>query len=319
MVAKNDNPLMTVYVITYNQERFVREALASVLAQTYSPLEIIVSDDASTDRTFGIIQEMAAAYRGPHELRLNRNEKNLGISGNLNKVWSMARGELVFNATGSDISMPTRVSETVAAWQSVPGIYGVTTDVVEIGEDGRKIDDRAISKWRKVTRRSVMRDRFYWTGSSAAYSIELYRRFGPMSGVEDLVCYRRGLLLGNLFYLRRPLVQWRMGGVSNQREDWTVEERRLNEWRLACSRQARQDLLKVPENPFYPSLAREGARLESQFLHLREMMDARTFGARFAAWLRLMAANPNLGRKKVKWFRAPYAGAAAGSFYNKWS
>ena len=52
-------PLVTFALFAYNQEAFIREAVASALSQTYEPLEIILSDDCSTDRTFAIMQELA--------------------------------------------------------------------------------------------------------------------------------------------------------------------------------------------------------------------------------------------------------------------
>ena len=60
-----ERPLVSMTVICYRAERFVREAIEGALAQTYSPLEIIISDDASSDRTFEIIQEAVADYDWP--------------------------------------------------------------------------------------------------------------------------------------------------------------------------------------------------------------------------------------------------------------
>ncbi len=73
MADSCERPLVTFYVITYNQARFVREAVESALAQTYSPIEILLSDDCSTDGTFEIIQETVKGYSGPHTVILNRN------------------------------------------------------------------------------------------------------------------------------------------------------------------------------------------------------------------------------------------------------
>ncbi len=50
-------PLVTFMLRTYNHERFIREAVRSALTQTYSPLQVVISDDCSQDRTFEIIQE----------------------------------------------------------------------------------------------------------------------------------------------------------------------------------------------------------------------------------------------------------------------
>jgi glycosyltransferase involved in cell wall biosynthesis len=60
----NDRPLVTFALFTYNRERYIREAVEGAFSQTYSPLEIILSDDCSSDSTFEIIREMAGAYVG---------------------------------------------------------------------------------------------------------------------------------------------------------------------------------------------------------------------------------------------------------------
>ena len=91
MTDTTDRPLVSFAVIAYNQERFIREAIEGAFAQTYEPLEIILSDDCSPDRTFDIMQEMAAAYDGPHKVVLNRNEPNLGLVPHVNRILEFVR------------------------------------------------------------------------------------------------------------------------------------------------------------------------------------------------------------------------------------
>ncbi len=58
-----ERPLVSFVLLAYNQERYVEEAIAGAFAQDYSPLEIILSDDCSTDGTYAIMQRMAAGLR----------------------------------------------------------------------------------------------------------------------------------------------------------------------------------------------------------------------------------------------------------------
>src|SRR5512138_1410799 len=109
-------PRVSFMIWCYNQELYIREALEGALSQDYTPLEIIVSDDTSTDSTFDIVQEVAASYRGPHKLVLSRNRQNLGIGGNVNRAVSLCHGELIVMAGGDDISLPHRTSKIVEAW-----------------------------------------------------------------------------------------------------------------------------------------------------------------------------------------------------------
>lgn len=73
------NPLVSYVLTAYNVEEFIEESVKCAFSQTYENLEIILSDDCSTDNTFNIMKKMADEYDGPHKIVLNRNEKNLGI------------------------------------------------------------------------------------------------------------------------------------------------------------------------------------------------------------------------------------------------
>lgn len=81
-------PLVTLAVSTYNRaDGYLREALACAVAQTYAPLEIVVVDNASTDRTGEVVASMA-----DDRVRYIRNETNVGANGNFNACLSHARG-----------------------------------------------------------------------------------------------------------------------------------------------------------------------------------------------------------------------------------
>ena len=71
--------LISFFALTYNQEKYIEDSLKGLFSQTYSPLEIIISDDCSTDKTFEIIQKFVSEYKGPNKVIINRNEKNLGL------------------------------------------------------------------------------------------------------------------------------------------------------------------------------------------------------------------------------------------------
>src|SRR5438309_837758 len=97
-------PLLTFAVAAFNQERFIREAVEAAFAQTYSPVEIILSDDCSEDRTFDIMREMIGAYHGPNRVILNRNPVRRSIGGHFNRIIEISHGELILAAAGDDVS-----------------------------------------------------------------------------------------------------------------------------------------------------------------------------------------------------------------------
>jgi glycosyltransferase involved in cell wall biosynthesis len=198
-------------LIAFNQEDYIDEAIDGALAQDYPNLEIILSDDCSTDTTFERMQVRADDYRGLHKLRLNRNEKNLGIIGHVNRVAEMATGELIVAAAGDDISYPHRVTATVNLWDS----YGGKADLLyfdykPIGcaacdyEVNRK--DEAISAQIKNGGSKVF-------GSTSAWTNRLFRIFGPMPVYgywEDKVLSFRAALLGGIGFCDDKVVNYRM-------------------------------------------------------------------------------------------------------------
>src|SRR3954464_2454463 len=140
MPTASDKPLVTFAVAAFNQERFIREAVEAAFAQTWSPLEIVLSDDCSRDRTFEIMQEMAAAYRGPHKIILNRNPRQLSIGGHINRVVEVSRGELIVGAAGDDISLPERARAAFDAWEQSGGnATSIFSDYDQIDEKGNRI------------------------------------------------------------------------------------------------------------------------------------------------------------------------------------
>lgn len=102
--------LVTVIVPAYNAEPYVGQSIESLLAQTYEPLEIVIVEDASTDRT----AEVIASYEDPR-IRVFRNERNLGQFDTLNVGLSKARGELIAIHHADDLCLPTMI-EREARW-----------------------------------------------------------------------------------------------------------------------------------------------------------------------------------------------------------
>ncbi|PKL40243.1 MAG: hypothetical protein CVV41_20080 [Candidatus Riflebacteria bacterium HGW-Riflebacteria-1] len=92
----------TVLMITYNQEKYIRDALNSVFEQDILPLEVVISDDASTDRTCDIIKSFEDRF--PNIIRLLRNKENLGIYNNLNRlIEEKFEGDVISFLAGDDM------------------------------------------------------------------------------------------------------------------------------------------------------------------------------------------------------------------------
>lgn len=208
-------------LIAYNQQHTVGAAIDAAFAQDYSPLEIVVSDDASGDATFEVIRQRVAAYRGPHRVILNRNERNLGIGAHLSHAASLCSGELLFVAAGDDVSLPHRCSRTVDAWlASERRLDLIAAPLQDIDADGRVhavITPSDLGNYRSAA--DWARERPHVVGAAQAWTRRLLQRFGPLpEGVvaEDLVMAFRAIVSGGALSLREPLVQYRRGGISRR-------------------------------------------------------------------------------------------------------
>ena len=115
-------PLVSIICLCYNHERFLREALDSVLAQTYPNLELIIVDDCSTDNSATII----AAYCRRHpQLRYINTGQNLGNTTAFNMGWRASHGEFIIDFATDDVLLPDRVEKQVQQFQQLDGSYGV--------------------------------------------------------------------------------------------------------------------------------------------------------------------------------------------------
>ncbi len=236
-------PLVTFALFTYNQQAYVAEAVEGALSQDYTPLEIIISDDASTDRTFQIALGLVRDYQGPHEIRLIRNEVNLGIGAHVTKVAKLARGELIVAAAGDDVSLPSRSAAMVAAWErnnrkpdllccdaeridcegqpagTLGGLVGLTLADEDIARDGKLVVG-ALATWTKRM----------WT-----LNPEL-----PADCVfEDHVLSLRAAMAGGIVRHPEQLVRYRFAsGISSASSD-SADISRLESLSLWAARRVR--------------------------------------------------------------------------------
>ena len=156
-MSRTVSPRVAILLFTYNQAETAGEALRSCLAQTGEPVEIVASDDASSDETYAILQREAAAYVGPHRVRVQRNAATLGIPGHYNRLVDQTTSELLVTAAGDDISAPDRVARLLQAWDSTGRKADlVSSHVTDLAADGTvhgvlQVDDlgslRRIDDW----------------------------------------------------------------------------------------------------------------------------------------------------------------------------
>ncbi len=185
-------------------------------------MEILLSDDCSTDETFAIMQEMANTYSGPHEVVVRRNEANLGFIDHINTVFQIARGEWVVVAAGDDISLPNRVAEIVRVISEYPDINMVSSALIAMDEQGNKRNESCVFCGEKPAESEnvvvtglaeLIGNRApYVHGATLAYSKKLTNYFPSMPSdaiYEDAIYRFRSALLGTKAHINQPLVCYR--------------------------------------------------------------------------------------------------------------
>ncbi len=216
--------MVSFLIVTYNQEQYINEAIQSVFSQSYSPMEIIISDDCSSDNTFNIIKSLVKNYNGPNKVKLFQNKKNLGLSANLSNAIKNSTGEFLILMAGDDISLSERTSILVKRWLDSNRSCLAFFSNVEI------IDSNSISKglffdglpdYSQDINMIVRKNSFFdlrpvvncWMlGCSAAIDRRLVDNFNVMNSrilQEDMVFPFRAVLLGRLEYLDLVLLKYR--------------------------------------------------------------------------------------------------------------
>jgi len=110
-------PKVTVLMSVYNGEKFLREAVDSILQQTFHDFEFLIIDDASTDSTANILQR----YEDPRII-LIRNPENLGLTKSLNKGLKRAMGDFIARMDADDVSLVQRLEKQVLFMDAHPDI-----------------------------------------------------------------------------------------------------------------------------------------------------------------------------------------------------
>ena len=128
-MAYEINPTVSVVMPAYNAEKYLREAIDSVLNQTYSDFELIIINDGSKDSTKDII----LSYKDPRIIYLE-NEQNSGICVTLNKGLDVARGRYIARMDSDDIMMPERLAVQVDYMDKNPQIGVCGSDIIVFGE-----------------------------------------------------------------------------------------------------------------------------------------------------------------------------------------
>lgn len=212
--------LVSYCLFAYNQENFIETAVKSALAQTYSPLEIIISEDASTDKTFEIISNLINEYTGPHKIIINSNQTNLGLGQHFSKVVNtLSSGEYIVALAGDDSSLPTHVEKAVTYIRKEPNLAMVDFYAENMDENASLIYTEPLN---------FAQQQFYLKDYVSLQNIKsfapgrIFKRglmtsFEPINKdcpTEDSVLVLRSLLYGGFLRVNEKLVFYRQHATN---------------------------------------------------------------------------------------------------------
>ncbi len=208
----NSKPLVTFALFAFNQEDYISEAVYGALSQTYSPLEIILSDDCSTDQTFLIIKNIIKKYSGPHKIILNKNNINYGIGAHVNKIINISTGKYIVGAAGDDISLPDRTTKIVDEFLKHDNeVFSVWSSAKYIDENSILLRDEFCQAV-KHNDISIAKNTNPVIGATHAWKKEVFDIFGPLLPnilFEDNAISFRSYLLGGIGFISESLVLYR--------------------------------------------------------------------------------------------------------------
>lgn len=137
MNSSNPSPTISVVMSVYNAEMYLREAVESILNQTFRHFEFIIIDDGSTDRSKRILEEYASKDSRIHLV----SRENRGLTKSLNEGLALVSGEFIARMDADDISLPERFERQLAYFERHPSVALLSSNMVVVDEDGGRISE----------------------------------------------------------------------------------------------------------------------------------------------------------------------------------
>lgn len=217
-------PKVSVCIPTFNGAAYVRGAVDSVLQQEYQDFEVVIVDNCSADQTEALVAELSAQSG---KIRFFRNEKNIGLAGNLNKCLEHARGEYIKYLCVDDLLLPGCLDQMVAGLDAHPAVSLVCGGRLSISESGQAFGLRRYSTRReavqghKVITRCLFGGNFIGEPTAVMFrKSDMLARFrDDLPQLMDMEMWFRLLEGGALLNIETPLCAIRFHEAQMTREN----------------------------------------------------------------------------------------------------
>lgn len=198
---------VSIAMTTYNGEKFVKEQLESLSAQTHQPDELVVCDDSSSDGTVKVLEEFAKT--APFQVKIFRNELNLGFTRNFEKSLSLCSGDYVFLCDQDDVWYKDKILLVLAEFEHNPWAQLVICDADYCDVDLNLYNITVLEKTSRLKNKSA-----HINGACTAVKKELLEFILPFPVKNcpffDVYINRWVYIFENKFILEKPLQVWRM-------------------------------------------------------------------------------------------------------------
>ena len=237
---RKKRPLVSVIIPAYNAEKYLSQAIESILNQTFRDFELIIIDDCSTDNTWQVIDKY---HKADKRVVVSRNKKNLKLSRTLNKAIKVSKGKYIARMDADDISFPDRLEKQVKFMEAnlEVGISGGTMIIMDVsgkvtGERNYHTTDKKIRE--KIFRYSPFCHPSIIIRKSVLANSGLYNHY--YNPAEDYELYFRIGLQAKFANLKDKLIKYRV--VSNS---MTMGELKAMEFKTIKARRKFYDLYQA--------------------------------------------------------------------------
>ena len=214
-------PKISVIMSVYNGEKYLAEAIESILEQTFKDFEFIIIDDGSTDKSLEILKEYA---KKDSRIKIIANQKNIGLTKSLNIGIKQAQGEYIARMDADDISLPHRFEKQICFLEKNPSYGAIGTSTKIIDKNGRVIKKVKLVKSWVVIKQMLKFGNCFVHGSMMFKRYDYfkaggYRKFFPVG--QDFDLWLRMSKIKKMKNLKQCLYLWRKtkGSISSKKID----------------------------------------------------------------------------------------------------
>jgi glycosyltransferase involved in cell wall biosynthesis/SAM-dependent methyltransferase len=218
--SRGEEPLVSIIMLCYNHDNFVGEALDGLFAQTYSPLEIVIIDDGSSDGTAKVIETKLAQHSDRSNIEFIRNERNIGANAAMRIGLNRTTGQFIHLASSDDIMLPDFIACMARAWRE-DNVSLVATNAYYIDEHSSSLNRtfRDPSRPGDASFETLARDgaNDCCFGPAIGFDREIHSQFGwpptYLNAYDIMYPFYACLLKGERF-LEEPLLKYRVNSQN---------------------------------------------------------------------------------------------------------